>query len=83
MIFADDLKGKLGTGGLDGGKIIIFGGGVYVEGHKGLTELSEACVVFRFKKKRLRLQGIGFRLTCISNDSASVSGRLTALSFEE
>lgn len=81
MVFIEDLKDKL-FGELNGGKVILFDGGVYVEGHKGIAEISEECIIFRLKKKRLILSGEGFRLTCISHDSASVKGSLSALRFE-
>ncbi|MDR1906187.1 MAG: YabP/YqfC family sporulation protein [Clostridiales bacterium] len=82
MVFFDDLKDKLDLTDFGGGKIIIFDGGVYVEGHKGAIELSGETVVFVMKKSRLRLNGIGFRLSCISNDSATVRGKLSSLNFE-
>ncbi|MDR1940105.1 MAG: hypothetical protein LBQ40_04845 [Clostridiales bacterium] len=83
MVFLDDLKDKLDISGFSDCKIIIFDNGAYVEGHSGVTDFSGGSVVFKLKKKRLRLEGGDFRLSCISKDAASVRGKIEAVFFED
>jgi sporulation protein YqfC len=82
MVFLDDLKDKLDTGGFSDCKIIIFERGAYVEGHGGVVDFSGGAVVFKLKKKRLRIEGRDFRLSCIARDAASVRGRVDAVFFD-
>ncbi|MDR2046466.1 MAG: YabP/YqfC family sporulation protein [Clostridiales bacterium] len=83
MVFLEDLKDKLNADELGGCKIIIFDGGIYVEGHRGVCEFGGERIVFLLKKRRLVIIGCGFKLTCLSYDSASVKGKLNSLSFEK
>ncbi|MDR3292844.1 MAG: YabP/YqfC family sporulation protein [Clostridiales bacterium] len=83
MVFLDDLKGKIGADGIGGGRVIVFGGGVYVEGHKGVAEFSESEITFFLPRGgRLNLSGKDFRLSFLSNDGACVTGKVENLSFK-
>jgi sporulation protein YqfC len=81
MAFIEDFKDKLDIGSF-GTRIIISEGGAYVEGHKGVGEFREDEVIFLLKKGKLILSGGGFKITCISHDSASVKGKVRNVEFD-
>jgi sporulation protein YqfC len=81
MAFIEDFKDKLDVGTL-GTRIIIFGDGVYVEGHRGICEFRADSVIFSLKKGKLVLSGCGFKITCLSRDCASVKGKVKSVEFE-
>ncbi|MDR2091355.1 MAG: YabP/YqfC family sporulation protein [Clostridiales bacterium] len=81
MVFLEDFKDKLDIG-TSGTRIIISEGGLYVEGHKGIGEFRGDSITFYLKKGELKVSGGGFKITCISHDSACVKGKIKSVEFE-
>ena len=54
----------------------ISGNLLYVEGHKGLTILTNEIIAFKTKKGRVVVEGINMMLTELTNNSMLIEGKI-------
>ncbi|MBP3344980.1 MAG: YabP/YqfC family sporulation protein [Clostridia bacterium] len=77
--FFDELKGKvaLKDDALSQFNIVnISGSLLYVEGHKGVTVLTEEMVAFKVKKGRVVVEGSGLTLAELSENTMLLQGKI-------
>ncbi len=78
--FFDELKGnlkKIDQNLLNGYNLINLSGKIlYVEGHFGLTILTESLIAFKVKKGRIEVSGKGLLLSELSQNTMKIEGEI-------
>ena len=84
MVFYDELKDVISYNAelFSESKVIISDGrGVYIEGHKGLLNISDSEISCKLRKGALRISGRDLKISAVMKDILSVRGRITAVEF--
>ena len=79
--FFAEIKKELKLPEIDGGyqMVNIAGKVLYVEGHKGLVNLSDEMVMFKTKNKIISVSGKSLKLKVLSATTLSVTGEIESI----
>ena len=77
--FFSEIKKELDINVSDYQMVNISGRCLYVEGHKGLLNLSTELVMFKTKKKIISVKGKELKLKVLSSSTISILGEIEAI----
>lgn len=79
--FFEEIKRELKISKLDSNyqMVNINGNILYVEGHKGLINLSDEMIMFKTKNKIISVSGRGLKLKILSSTTLSIMGEIESV----
>ena len=77
--FFDEIKKDLKIEASDYQMVNVSGKGLYVEGQKGLLNLSSELVMFKTKNKIISVFGSGLKLKTLSSSTISILGEIKTI----
>lgn len=61
--------------------VLVSGGCIEIEGIRSVAHFSDDSAEFNLKRGKLKVDGDGLKLTCLSRGYARLSGRIDAISI--
>lgn len=77
--FFEEIKKDLKIETTDYQMVNVSGKGLYVEGQKGLLNLSSELVMFKTKNKIISVFGSGLKLKTLSSSTISILGEIKTI----